>query len=188
MQHHFLAFFAFILVCSLILSGCTADTQTEKQPEPVLPGSEHQLIEPCALISKSEAETLLGEPVKNAEKSEKQAVGMKLCMYNPQNEDSWAFLQITLTQPAFMPENSPPPSEIFHSIKDALSESRTDLDGFGDEAFMATGGLYILKGEYYISIGAGNIDRREIQERLRSTGKTALKNLANLHENNKQGS
>ncbi|MCW8815700.1 MAG: hypothetical protein OQK59_06920, partial [Chlorobium sp.] len=62
-------------------------------------------------------------------------------------------------------------------IKDAMSDNRTDLEGFGDEAFIATGGLYILKGEYYITIGAGNIDRAEIQERLKAAGKIALDNL-----------
>ena len=170
MPHSF-PFFAFILVFSLMLSGCTADTRTKKEPE-------HRLIEPCALISKSEAATLLGEPVKNAEKSEQQAVGMKLCMYNPVDDNSMRFLQITLTQPGFMPPNGQTPSSIFHALKTGLSEKQLILEGLGDEAFIATGGIYILKGEYYISIGAGNIDRPEIQERLKAAGKKALGNLA----------
>ena len=177
-MHNLFPFPAFILVLSLTVSGCTTGP---KQMESASQGSEYPLIEACALISKPEAETLLGEPVKDAEKSEKQAVGMKLCMYNPQNEDSRAFLQVTLTQPAFMPEGGHPPSHFFHSIKDAMSENRTDLDGFGDEAFIATGGLYILEGKYYISIGTGNIDRPHIQERLKTAGETALKNLAKMH-------
>ena len=171
-MQHYKYLFAFVLACGLLFNGCKADTGTKSQTA--------RLIEPCELITKTDAETLLGEPVKEAEKSEKKAVGMKLCMYNPQHEDSWAFLQVTFTQPAFMPENGLPPSEIFHTIKDAMSENRTDLTGYGDEAFIATGGLYILIDERYISIGAGNIDRPQIQERLKAAGKTALNNLAKL--------
>ncbi|MBL6955760.1 MAG: hypothetical protein ISR54_02895 [Chlorobium phaeobacteroides] len=176
MRHSF-SFLAFLMVFTIALSSCSQDKEMEKQPEPALTTSEYPLIEPCALVTRSEAETLLGEPVDDAEKSEQKVVGMKLCLYNPQNEDSWGFLQVSLTQPAFMPATGLPPSEIFHSIKDAMSDSRTDLEGFGDEAFIATGGLYILKGEYYITIGAGNIDRAEIQERLKAAGKIALGNL-----------
>ncbi len=179
-MHRISSFYASLLLVSLMFSGCAADSRMEKESESVSQKATHPLIEACSLISKPEAETLLGEAVKEAEKSEQKAVGMKLCMYNPQNEDSWAFLQVTLTQPAFMPENGLPPSEIFHAIRDAMSENRTDLDGYGDEAFIATGGLYILIDEYYISIGAGNIDRPRIQERLKAAGKTALSNLAKL--------
>ena len=168
------------LACSPAFSGCSADTQEAGQEKTVSQPLQQDLIEPCELITKSDAETLLGEPVKDAEKSEQQVVGMKLCMYNPVDETSMSFLQITLTQQAFMNPGGVPPSDIFNSIKEAHSEGRIDLQGFGDEAFITTGGLYILIDEYYISIGAGNIDRQSIRERLKAAGQTAIKNLAKL--------
>lgn len=170
MKYH-LFIILLILACCPALPGCSPDTRETQT-----------LIDPCELITKSDAEALIGEPVKEAEKSEQQVVGMKLCMYNPADDTSMSFLQITLTQQAFMNPGGVPPSDIFHSIKDAQSEERTDLDGFGGEAFIATGGLYLLIDEYYISIGAGNIDRPLIQERLKKAGQTAIKNLAKLRQ------
>ncbi len=175
MKYH-LFLMALVFACTPALSGCSADMQETAQEIP----AQKALIEPCKLITKSDAEALIGEPVKEAEKSEQQVVGMKLCMYNPVDETSMSFLQITLTQQAFMNPGGVPPSDIFHSIKEAQSEERVDLDGFGDEAFIATGGLYILIDDYYISIGAGNIDSPLIRQRLKKAGKTAIKNLANL--------
>lgn len=162
---------------SLGLGACSNDTP--KEPQAVeSPSQAASVIEPCDLVTQAEAEAILGEPLKPGERSEQQVVGLKLCLYNPQDENSTAFLQVTLTQPSFMPAGGLPPSELFHSVRDAMAEGRTDLDNFGDEAFIATGGLYILDGEHYITIGAGNIDRTEIQERLKAAGKKALENLA----------
>ncbi|MCG8341855.1 MAG: hypothetical protein MI684_03360 [Chlorobiales bacterium] len=178
---HLFSLSSFALVCCLLTFGCATDSKTPDQEQPTGEISMGILIEPCELITKTDAETLLGEPVKEPEKSEQQVVGMKLCMYNPLDEASTSFLQITLTQQAFMKPGGVPPSDIFHSIKDAQSEGRIDLEGFGDEAFIATGGLYILKDDYYISIGTGNTDLPEVQERLKSAGNVAARNLARLH-------
>lgn len=176
---HPLCIIVLIVGFSLAFFGCTADKGTEQ--EQTLSKEQRQArIDPCELITQSDAESLLGEPVKAAEKSEQQVVGMKLCMYNPADETSESFLQVMLTQQAFMKPDGVPPSDIFHSIKEAQSEGRTDLEGFGGEAFIATGGIYILIDEYYISIGAGNTDRPHIRERLKAAGKTAVDNLATL--------
>ncbi len=169
-----------LLAPSFMLSGCNGSGPMETQQTPASKNTGAAVLEPCSLISKSEAEMLLGEPVMDAEKSEQPVVGMKLCLYNPVDTDSWGFLQIGLTQQSFMPPGGLPPSEIFGSIKEAMSETRIDIEGIGDEAFIATGGLYILQDEYYITIGAGNIDRGNIQERLKNAGVTALKNLASI--------
>ena len=169
-----------LLAPALMLSGCNNSGSMESNEESASTTLKAAVLEPCGLISKSEAETLLGEPVMDAEKSEQEVVGMKLCLYNPVNTDSWGFLQVTLTQQSFMPPGGLAPSELFHSIQEAMSDSRTDIDGIGDEAFIATGGLYILKDEYYITIGAGNIDRQDIQQRLKNAGSIAIKNLEAL--------
>ncbi|ASQ91739.1 hypothetical protein CHL67_09165 [Prosthecochloris sp. GSB1] len=172
-----LALSCLLAATSLELGACSNDTP--KEPKPLESPTEiRSVIEPCDLVTQAEAEAILGEPLKPGERSEQQVVGLKLCMYNPQDENSTGFLQVTLTQPSFMPGGGLPPSELFRSVRDAMAEGRTDLEDFGDEAFIATGGLYILKDEYYVTIGAGNIDRPEIQERLKAAGKKALENLA----------
>ena len=174
MRHHqFLI--SLVLGCCLAMLGCAADPEGKSE-------SATSLLEPCELITKSDAETIIGEPVKPAEKSEQQVVGMKLCMYNPQDENSTAFLQIALTQQAFMNPDGVPPSDIFHSIKKAHREDRIDVTGIGEEAFIADGGLYILINGDYISIGAGNTDHPGIRERLKKAGETAINNLVILRQ------
>jgi len=61
-----------------------------------------------------------------------------------------------------------------------MSEGRTDLDGLGDAAVIATGGIYVLEGDRMISIGAGNSSRLEVQARLRSAAEIALGRLQEL--------
>ncbi|MBN2232744.1 MAG: hypothetical protein JW781_08000 [Deltaproteobacteria bacterium] len=168
-------------VLLIFLSGCFGG---DGQKPPAAAAGKHSaktaaasLLEPCRLITRQDAERLLGEPVREAEMSEKPEVGMKLCMYNPVNADSLGFLQVVITQPAFMPASGVSPADIFHSIREAMIADRTDLDGLGDEAFIATGGLYVLAGEYYLSIGAGNTSRPEIRQRLVDVGRLALERL-----------
>ena len=150
---HLFSLSSFAPVCCLLTFGCATDSKTPDQEQPIGEISMGILIEPCELITKTDTETLLGEPVKEPEKSEQQVVGMKLCMYTPLDEASTSFLQITLTQQAFMKPGGVHPSDIFHSIKD----------------------------DYYISIGTGNTDLPEVQERLKSAGNVAARNLARLH-------
>ncbi|MBO8092007.1 MAG: hypothetical protein J7D60_01680 [Prosthecochloris sp.] len=170
-----------LLTASIAFFGCSGSKDPERTATSThRPSGSHQLIEPCALITEQDAKELLGEPVAEPERSEQKVVGMKLCMYNPVDSNSLNFLQITLTQQEFMPPGGLPPSEIFHSIKEAMSDEREDIEGMGDEAFIATGGLYILQNEYYISIGSGNIDRPEIRQRLKQAGVTAIGALQKL--------
>ncbi|WP_295398883.1 hypothetical protein [uncultured Thiocystis sp.] len=54
--------------------------------------------------------------------------------------------------------------------------TRTEIDRLGDAAFIATGGLYILVGDDFVQIAAGNIDRPEIRQRLLRAGEIVLDN------------
>ncbi|MFO8083341.1 MAG: hypothetical protein R6U27_03370 [Desulfobacterales bacterium] len=45
----------------------------------------------------------------------------------------------------------------------------------GDDAFIATTGIHILKGEYYLTIGAGNINRNK--DKLTDAGANAMAKL-----------
>ena len=166
-----------ILLASIFgLYGCPEDVAKEEVATP------RTVIDPCHLVTEADAARVLGEPVTAGEKTEQKTVGMKLCMYTAEDENSAAFLQVTLTQPTFMPAGGLPPSEIFLSIRASEKEHRTDLEGFGDMAFIATGGIYILEGEYYLTIGSGNTDRPAVRERLKAAAVGALENLARLRQ------
>ena len=168
------------LCAVLLFSGCSSNA-----PEKAETASENaavqkqasKIIEPCELVTEADAAKILGEAVKPAEKSEQQVVGMKLCLYNPVDTESTQFLQVTLTQDSFMPPQGIASASIYKSLKDNFEGMRTDIEGVGDEAFIATGGIYIMANGYYISISAGNINSETVRNRLIETGKIAVAKL-----------
>ena len=78
------------------------------------------------------------------------------------------------------PQQSQPPSLWLPSPARGIGaggEGRTDLDGLGDAAFIATGGIYVLQGERVISIGAGDTARPEVRAELREAANIAVGRL-----------
>lgn len=136
------------------------------------------LLEPCELISKAEAEEIMGTALKEGQYSENTVVGQKICLYEAAESGSFAFLQISLTQDAFMAPKviaaGQSAKTIFSSIKEAFPD-RESVGGIGDDAFLATPGLHLLKGDYYLTIGAGNL--KSNKGRLISAGEKAVANL-----------
>ena len=134
------------------------------------------IIEPSSIISKEDARSLTGGSFSDCVITEQPVVGMKLCVYdNGQN-----FLQIGLTQVAFMPEGSKrDPKEIFADIKEAFPDAKT-IAGLGDDNVIAPPGLHILKGEYYISISLGMMAKD--REKLKAAGMKAVENLEKLSQ------
>jgi hypothetical protein len=138
----------------------------------------HQLIEPCELITQVEAEEIMGVALKEGQYRENQVVGQKMCLYEAADENAFAFLNISLTQNAFMPpkifaagQNA---KSIFSTIKEAFPD-REAVNEMGDDAFIATPGIHILKGDYYVTVGAGNINQN--RDKLKIAG---IKTMANL--------
>jgi hypothetical protein len=138
-----------------------------------------EIIEPEQLISKQEAEQLLGEAVREGEKKEQPVVGQKICFYDAQNEDSRSFLQVSITQTAFMKNNSQTPESIYATTKEALIETgeQRSIDAVGDEYFFGTPGLHILKDGYYLCIAADGPDDDKVQQVLEQAGALAVENL-----------
>jgi hypothetical protein len=93
----------------------------------------------------------MGEEMKDGQYSENKVVGQKICFYEATDENSFAFLQINLTQNSFISPNILASGQnaqtIFNSIKEAFPD-RQDIKGMGDDAFIATPGIHTLKGEY----------------------------------------
>lgn len=170
-----------LLSFTLNLGACRSGNDTRKnsavQKESI---KSAKLLEPEMLISRDEAAMLLGEPVADGKKSETKAVGMKLCLYNPQNTSSQSFLQLSLTQDTFMPPEGVGSETIYRELKKMLSGSKTDLPELGNEAFIATGGLYLFKDGCYIMIAAGNTGNDETISILKAAGRKVLENLERL--------
>jgi len=167
-----------------IVTGCSSkvdnSSKTSTNPPAVNQEKSSQLgklIEPDELISKSEAQQLIGETVKDAEKKETKQVGMKLCVYNSISGSK--FLQVSVTQAAFMPQNGQSPKSIYATLKNNLKDA-TKVDGVGDEAFIAPPGLHLLKNNYYITIAVGNSGNAKNREILKLAGLKAVENLEKL--------
>lgn len=133
------------------------------------------VIEPEQLISKEEAASLAGD-VKDGEKTEQPAVGQKICFY--ETTDGSGYVQISLTQQAFMATDNNTPESLYTAIKDAMTgEQQETVDGVGDEYFFGTPGLHILYKDYYINVAAGNSDSAKVRDILKQAGALAVKNL-----------
>lgn len=168
------------LFIAFILTGCSQEgANSNKESQTKSNNNSGKLIEPYELITKSEAEQLIGEPLQEAKNTEQKAAGLKISNYNAVKEDSFNFLQVSVTQQAFMPDNGQSPQAIFRAIRDNY-QSTVKVDGVGDEAFIAPPGIHVLKESYYISIGVGNSDDLKNRELLISAGKKALENLEKL--------
>ncbi|UWX58115.1 hypothetical protein NY406_02245 [Chlorobaculum sp. MV4-Y] len=171
------------LCAALLFAGCGGNSTQQSGADSgnaAVQQKASKIIEPCQLITQDDAAKLLGEAVKPAEKSEKKVVGMKLCMYNPASGEPIPFLQVSLTQDAFFPPGGAGAAAIYKSLKDNFEGMRTDIDGVGDEAFIASGGIYIMADGYYIQIGAGNTSNATIRARLVEAGRMAVAKLKTL--------
>jgi len=180
-----------LLIILSVLTGCsksatkvTTESQTKSNTSSeAKSNTAGKLIEPFELISKSEAEQLIGEPLQDPKNTETKAVGQKISFYEAVKEDpnnySRKFLQVTLQQEAFMPDNGQSPKSIYGTIKSAFP-TNDKVDGVGDEAFIAPPGLHILKGSNYITIGVGNSNDAKNREILKAAGKKAVENLEKL--------
>lgn len=181
------------LLCALIiLSGCNGsgqprDSATGEDPSRVISTGElteeqpyTAVIEPEQLISEEEAVLLLGVAVE-IKKSENEAVGQKLCFYSEALQDSGAFLQIGITQQAFMPEGSAnTPQSIFDTTKEEFGGESAAVDGPGDETILVTGGYYIMCEGYMLQISAGNTDDPQTIAMLDAASDIAVNNLREI--------
>lgn len=168
-----------LLAVTLALGACKSENKEDKSGVPATALLKAgKVLEPEALISKSDAATLLGEAVQDGQKSETPVVGMKLCMYTAANPSSNRYLQISLTQDSFMPREGVGSETIYRELKKMFGGSKREIKELGNEAFIANGGLYLFKDGYYIMISAGNTTKNDqTVATLKEAGKTALNNL-----------
>jgi len=165
-----------VVAIAVLLAGCSNGSNPLNDNTNDKSTASKQLIEPCQLISKAEAEELLGKALKEPEKTDNAVVGAKACFYDSVDETK-GFLDLSLTQQAFMQNAEITPKYLFESIKENFEDELTKVDEIGDEAFIATPGIHILMGEYYIVIGVGNSGDETNRAILKAAGKKAVNNL-----------
>ena len=168
-----------VLLLISILSGCGGSAEPPKKAADSSPSTATtsvKMIEPCNLVSKSEAQQYLGQPVKEAEKKETAAVGLKLCVYSTVEEGSGKYLQIGITQQSFMPNNGQTPKKIYDALKDNFKNA-VKVDGIGNDAFLAPPGLHVLAGNYYLNFAVGNANDPKNLALLKTISKTVVGKL-----------
>lgn len=182
-----------LLIIGVCPAGCSMGAPP-KQPMAEGPGAGPQapavpagsqenglisIIEPEELISQQEAEQLLGKSVSQGEKSEQAVVGQKIYFYDTQTDDPPSYLQISITQAAFMENAGQTPESIYAAIKEALIETsgQEQVDGIGSEYFFGTPGLHIFKDGYYLCIAAGNSGNEKVRQALGQAAALAIGNL-----------
>jgi hypothetical protein len=172
-------FWLFIALAMLSLCACGAPAgnqggaPSEAVASPPGDSAAAGIIEPSALISREEAESVLGISLGTAQTSEQKRVGLKQCLY--ESEDR--FFQIGLTQQAMMPtEQTQTPESLYRAIVENF-EDAVQAEGIGDEAYFATPGLHVLQDGYYILIAIGNLSDEDNREKLTEAGRLAVKNL-----------
>jgi hypothetical protein len=153
-------------------SGAAQDTATSKG-----------LIDPAALLTKAEAEALLGEPVKepkNETRDTNNPLGQKICFYDPVSDKETRFIQLSLVQNEGLAKTLTAQKydvkQLYTETKKMLGEV-TDVPGIGDEAFWGTNGLHILKGNVYLNISVGNSSKPENLELAKQVAAKALPRL-----------
>ncbi len=165
MKRMFLATTSVMLTLCL-LSGCDSNPKDRAAS-----ATGAKMIEPVMVISREDAKALTGVNFADCTVKEQPAVGLKMCVY----EKDGAFLQIGLTQPAFMDKKAGnTPESLYRATKSAFKDA-AKIDGVGDDNFLAPPGLYILKGSYYMTVSIGLMSKDN--EKLKAVGIKAVENL-----------
>ncbi len=177
--------FVFAIVLSLCACGAQSPSSSAPQPpaetgqsapssaaqSPAAP--QGKLIEPAQLVSKSDAEKLTGAPFDDVTTKENAVVGQKLLQYT--TKDAGNYMQVGLTQQAFIKTKGVTVQSIYDGIKEAFPDAKKAA-GVGDDAFFAPPGLHIMYHGYYINIAL----TKAVQDKLVTVGKFACESLDKL--------
>jgi hypothetical protein len=172
----------FLACCLLAFAGCGKSPSVTSGTQGKSTGTQQTTkdkIDPCALITRAEAEAALGEPVGEPEcDTAVSPTGQALCVYS--STTSERFVQISVTETGAMAETLRVQGEsaatIYRTTRDNF-EPVTEVPGIGDDAFWDVPGLHVLKGDVYLIIAVGNTDDPENLELAQSLAEIAVPRL-----------
>lgn len=136
------------LYCVLIVAACGTQTQHEK-------------VEPCALVTKSEVESILGEPVGEAERVP-QAGRVITCQYKVTSESRIKAVQITLIQTPLTEESARSIDKVFNDYKEEAKQSNIQvqqISGIGEDALWNGEALLFVKKGKYVQVKLTSLDK-----------------------------
>ena len=144
------------------------------------------LADPAALLTKADAEAVLGAPA-GAPETRDNPMGQKIVFYSPaESGKSVRFVQLSLVQTGAMPDkmraNGQSAPKLFADTAQLLGNTK-EMPGLGDKAFWggrglkAGAGLHVLKGETYFTVGVAMGDE---QADLQAAEKLARQILTRL--------
>jgi hypothetical protein len=132
------------------------------------------------LVTKAEAEKILGVTLKEPELKNSNPMGQKICFFGAASETSFTFLQVSVIQTAAMPDRMKSSGmnavKIYRGTKENMTSIK-ELKGIGDEAFWGTMGLHILTGDAYIVISVGSSSNPANMEKAKKIAALILKRL-----------
>lgn len=172
-------------------------------------GAESKKIKPEQLISKEDANKLIGETVKAGVEDEYPQIGLSSCYYAPENQDSKNYIQISVLQKKEQKDgqsddSSSKPSEsssqsqsgeqgqsgggeemspktLYEGLKKIYMDANAAVTGhIGDDIFVSGKSISILSGEYCIIISAGNADPTLAETILKDAAEMAVGNLKRI--------
>jgi hypothetical protein len=114
------------------------------------------LLDPCKLFLKEDATAALGQPVKDGElKQGASPLGQRMCFYGAADDKSPSSVQLSIVQTAGMTEQvrkSGQTAKVLHDNTKSSMTGATAVPGIGQDAFIATTSIYMLKGDAHLSI------------------------------------
>lgn len=153
-----------ILVMAIfVIAGCgnagkTAEDQGDSTAKKT---TSSEVTDVRTLLTRAEAAELLGEPVKEPDYQVKEPMGQQLLFFSTEADTALRFIQVSVVQNEGMSGNLQSSGynviKLYQETKKMFKDNQS-VTGIGDEAFWATNGLHILKGNYYINISTGNTE------------------------------
>jgi len=149
-------------------------------------GGAGTLVDPAALLTRADAEAVLGTPVKDPEVTT-NPMGQKILHYSPVAQGTRVrYVQISVNQTAAMPNrmtrNGMSGPKLFEDSAKLLGTVQR-LSGFGDKAFWggsglkAGAGLHVLKGDVYFSIDVALGNEQADRQAAEGLAKQALSRM-----------
>jgi len=168
----------------LLAAGCGGGEKAGESKGDVSPkkAASGEVTDVRNLLTKAEAEELMGEPVKEPDyKAEaSNPMGQQLLFFSAEADTALRFIQISVVQnegmSASLKSSGYNVTKLYQETKKMFKDNQP-VTGIGDEAFWGTNGLHILYGNYYVNIGTGNSDK---EENLELAKKVAAKVLPRL--------
>ncbi len=165
---------AALCVAASIVGGVgAAAALPAKKPKPtsttVKKSTKAKVVDPCVLVSQSQAQTLIGMALLAGTKSGNSTSGF-LCQYNADPNGPVGSVQISVGAGV---------KKALDIDKENLHHDFTRLTGVGDEAWLENGSVFVRKGAQWVQVYVVSLDTppEQIQAGLQSLAATIAKSL-----------